>query len=692
MSTTSDTLKENDVIFKQGESPADDFLFKSGIDHGFWLNDLYFEVPPERIVCQEENNYADFQALRSTGSAKIPVGIATEIYVISFNITSKASIINVDTRTNLNSPNNTGKRGGLFDLIVQFKHIPISVIENAYLRAKLKVPSSHNMVFCLHNLAISTSPGEPGTLVGQLTVSPMAYTCYSDKWLYKRYWRSKTGFYFEDLNPILLENRVSYNDDLEAELNAPRAEEFLRAPAYGIPETSPLSYAAGKAPFVLNPKVFEGATDTGQATQSIVNPMYQTVDSLNQLDLQYMDSFETTRYARESEPFKAYIDWIHYLYKDRTINNKLEDNKFDFTSMTNYGTTNINDYHGNVVKLKWNTFRKIAIDPDVADTIRLYIKRKIAMFRYELFETAANAVNFLDNPNEAIETLNNAGGAKEPGMDQKNGPRLTNAQVDAQSTIKTYLATIAWMESGGNWGQVAIANGIPSSAFGAFQFLSSSWGGSDRTTYTVLPAGADQNNVTIGKDKQGNKTYRLWKMNGGMVGRLGLAGRWTMADRATPDKATIGALALTNLSIKVFRAAGLTTLEPTTSSNLGQTGRYADLYLGHFLGPGGAKVFLTAYATSPSLPWNQALPTSGKGSFQGAANSNLTIFYEKGNKNGRPKTMAEVYNRMLDRYYEIGSKVINSMNQASAAKVQANNAQAAAANPTLTAMANGIQF
>lgn len=676
MSTTSDTLKENDVIFKQGESPADDFLFKNGIDHGFWLNDLYFEVPPERIVCQEENNYADFQALRSTGSAKIPVGIATEIYVISFNITSKAAIINVDTRTNLNSPNNTGKRGGLFDLIVQFKHIPISVIENAYLRAKLKVPSSHNMVFCLHNLAISTSPGEPGTLVGQLTISPMAYTCYSDKWLYKRYWRSKTGFYFEDLNPIGLNNRVPYNLDLEEELNGPRSEDFLRP-------TQPnmlMSYAEAKTPFVLNPKVFEGATDTGQATQSIVNPMYQTVDSLNQLDLQYMDSFETTRYARESEPFKAYIDWIHYLYKDRTINNKLEDNKFDFTTMTDYGTTNINDYHGNVVKLKWNTFRKIAIDPDVADTIRLYIKRKIAMFRYELFETAASAVNFLDNPNEAVQSLEDKD--SQSSADQSKKPKMTRAAVDLQSNIKTHLCTVIWMESGGKWDSGVNPNGISTSAFGGFQWLSSSWAGRFKdgayTVHTVLPQGANQENVTQGLDDNKKRVYYLWKMNGGIVASLGMAGKWTMRDRADPEKATIASIALANGAIKEFRAAGLTTLEPTTSKNLQQTGKYSDLYLGHFMGAAGAVRFLKAYRETPTLPWTQAFQGEALEVVTGDAGSNLSVYYEGGDKNKRAKTMEEIYNNITAKYYHLASIVIQSLGELKNAQMSQQQAAAAA--------------
>ncbi|NDB87167.1 MAG: hypothetical protein EB127_31465, partial [Alphaproteobacteria bacterium] len=121
MAKDNDALSLNDIItigFQDGSTYAD-FGQNNYIDHGFWINDLYFQVPPERISSQEENAYSQSQALRSNNSFKIPVGIANEIITISFNIPCKSSITNIDTREDQSVPSNTGKRGGIFDLILQ---------------------------------------------------------------------------------------------------------------------------------------------------------------------------------------------------------------------------------------------------------------------------------------------------------------------------------------------------------------------------------------------------------------------------------------------------------------------------------------------------------------------------------------------------------------------------------------------
>jgi hypothetical protein len=378
--STGDFLDSNDIVYL-AEQNYTDFYGRFPVDHGFWLNDLYFQVPPERISSQEENNYAEFQSIRSMGSSKIPVGIASEVFTISFNITSKDAIVNIDTRDGMFSPN-TGKRGGVLDLILQFKHVPISVIENAYLRSKLKVPTTHNMVFCLHNLSISTSPGEPGVLIGQLTISPMAYTCYSDRWLYKKDWVSKDGLGFEDVNKIQLEGRVPYKE-----------KNFLTLPDGGVK-----SYHNTQT-FLVN-KTKEGEEASGETYyQSLVNPAFQSQDSLSQVDLEFMVPYESTKYARESAPFKAYIDWIHYVYKDRLCSNEKVGGKFDFTQISPYNSNIMNT--GDVLILRWKEFKKIQIDPQVADQMKLYIKRKIAIFRHDLFKGVADASLLMTNTTQA---------------------------------------------------------------------------------------------------------------------------------------------------------------------------------------------------------------------------------------------------------------------------------------------------
>lgn len=396
----NDHLSPNDIVsFSLGDGGVyTDFNSENKIDHGFWINDLYFEVPPERISSQEENAYAEFQSLRSNSSWKIPTGIASEIITVSLSIPHKHAILNIDSRDNASGVNNSGKRGGILDLILQFKHIPFACIENAYLRSRLKIPGTHNMVFCMHNLALSTSPGEPGTIVGTLTISLMAYTPYSDKWLFKKEWVSKSGgLYFEDVNDVNLPGRASYKtlrlfaNPAEAIMpnagdneSAFRLSKSFAAHNYG-------SYATTGESFIINTKLLGKDATGAEYPNSVVNPSFQTVESLNTIDLNFMRPFEVTRYARESEPFKVYMDWIHKQMQAKIIDNESVDNKFDFTRISPYGS-NVQDL-GDSVILKWKEFKNIQIDPEVADKIRLYIKKRIAFFRYDLFKNARYAIS-----------------------------------------------------------------------------------------------------------------------------------------------------------------------------------------------------------------------------------------------------------------------------------------------------------
>jgi hypothetical protein len=340
-------------------------------DHGFWINDLYFEVPPERISVQEENNYAEFQGLRSSGSYKIPVGIASQIFTISLSIPSKTSINNIDTRDD-GTYGNTGKRGGILDLIIQFKNIPFSVINNAYIRSKLKTPMTHNMVFCLHNLAISTSPGEPGTLVAAITVSPMGYTPYSNRWLYKTNWVSKTGVSFEEVNT----KKHSNYDKVLA-------------------QNSWISYNS--------PNDKESGSSIVTTATSVVNPKYQLVESINSIDQDFLKSTDVTLYAHESSIFKEYVDWLHLQWTNKVVNNltpgvtqiKTANNDesryhetYDFTKISPYASREHDT--GKKLILKWKEFKTIPIDPEVADEIRAYFKRKIVLERAKLFNLRLN--------------------------------------------------------------------------------------------------------------------------------------------------------------------------------------------------------------------------------------------------------------------------------------------------------------
>jgi hypothetical protein len=341
----------------------------SHINHSFIINDLEFIVPPEKISSTEENNYIQAQSLRSRSSDKLPVGIANEIFTVSFTLPGKNSIVNLDSRDDQALGNNTGKRGGILDFILQFKNVPFSVIENATLRTKLKIPPYHNMVFCMHNLALTTSPGEPDTILGSLTFTPMSYACYSDFWHYKKNWISKTVQSFEDVNEIHLPLRNRYLDDVSI-LN------FINTVPEGYFNNINDKFAAG-----INRDLLANTLSAGVRNQYIVDPDYQTVESLHKLDNQFMLPYQRTQFARESEPYKAYMDWLFYRHTRKRVSLT---ESFDCTKISPYGSADQN--LGNRLYLRWKEFRSIQIDPIVAEKIRNDIKLTLKNFQLRLFK------------------------------------------------------------------------------------------------------------------------------------------------------------------------------------------------------------------------------------------------------------------------------------------------------------------
>lgn len=343
------------------------------IDHSFWINDLEFKLQPRSITINEDSNYLGVQPIRANGAQKIPIGIASEKFTISFDMINKKSITNIDERDSFRSSgsmaDNTGMRGGLLDLIIQFKHVPFAVIENAVLRAKLKVPPLHNMVFCLLNLSTVISEG---IIECQLEISPITYVAYSDMWHFKKYWVSKNGQSLETVNSIDLPGRLPYltGDNikelvLDVDLNRTIADgkynfgisEFLRK---GKPET----------------------TYSGKPQANLIDPKYQTVESINNLDLQYMAPLhETVQFPKASEPFKVYIDWLHAMYQNKTINGLGE--TFDFTQLSPYGSRAM--VLGRNAVFVWKEFKNIQIDTVVAERIRKLIRTQIADFQTQIF-------------------------------------------------------------------------------------------------------------------------------------------------------------------------------------------------------------------------------------------------------------------------------------------------------------------
>jgi len=166
------------------------------MSHEFWVNDLIFAVPPEQIQAQGEDSIFQWQSLRTSNTVKVHGGKGSLVFSVKCTLPSKQSIVNIDTReinspTTINYGNNSGKRGGLVDFILQFKNVPFARVENAFIRSKLRIHEDANMVMCMHQMNVTTVPGEPDSLDLSFVMTVFNYSPYSDKWLYKDDWVTK---------------------------------------------------------------------------------------------------------------------------------------------------------------------------------------------------------------------------------------------------------------------------------------------------------------------------------------------------------------------------------------------------------------------------------------------------------------------------------------------------------------------
>ena len=176
-----------------------------------------------------------------------------------------------------------------------------------------------------------------------------------------------------------------------------------------------------------------------------------------------------------------------------------------------------------------------------------------------------------------------AGAKKSPGAVAGRAP-------GGATDMSTYMRTVAMLESGGNPNVKAVANGVPSSAGGLYGFLESSWKG---------------------------------------------LGGTNAQDRFDPAKST-------EMMAK-FSAQQKTQLE----KNLGRGVSGADMYLGHFMGAGGATKFLGAKDRDSTQSAAKLDPA--------AAASNKSIYYSK---EGKERSVEEVYQLMTEKYRKQEANVL----------------------------------
>jgi hypothetical protein len=192
-----------DII--QGFTEAGPYSDAPEMSHAFWINDLLFMVPPESIASESEDTIFTWQSLRTESTSKVHRSTSNKIYTIGFTIPSKSGIVNVDYRDTDIENNNTGKRGGLLDLIIQFKNIPFARVENAYIRSELQIPREKNIAMCLHQISVSTEQGTIDSVRVIMVMSLFNYGPYSHDFSFKKDWKAKESFgglSFEDVNPV----------------------------------------------------------------------------------------------------------------------------------------------------------------------------------------------------------------------------------------------------------------------------------------------------------------------------------------------------------------------------------------------------------------------------------------------------------------------------------------------------------
>ena len=186
-------------------------------------------------------------------------------------------------------------------------------------------------------------------------------------------------------------------------------------------------------------------------------------------------------------------------------------------------------------------------------------------------------------------------------------PEVTAAikQASAESGVSfSYLMTKAATESGFR----ADAKAATSSATGLYQFIEKTW----------------LNMVREHGDKVGLGRYADALESGRVDGKLR---KEILALRNDPGTAAQMAAQ--------YACDNKEHLEKTVGCKVGDT----ELYLAHFLGPGGAQKFLTAYRADPNRAAASVCPD--------AAGANRSIFYDRG---GSARSLREVYDRFAAKF------------------------------------------
>jgi hypothetical protein len=395
-----------DIFASEGTETQEAYSDEDVMNHAFWLNDLLFICPPQSINTQTDQLVAKYQSLRSAASSKVPYGKASKYFMIDLVIPAKSAIMNVDYRLPDNNAQatashdndyvNTGKRGGILDLIIQFKVTPFARVENAFIRSTLGIPKDKNMVMSLHQLTLYTIKGRKGAVGCKLLMSVFNYSPYSPNFLYKEDWVTKNKYGRFNIESV---NRIDFGDNSIAVKRVPykvyiqRVTDAVRNLGFEIDEAEEaISPLVQRVPPVSNGS-FTGSdsgldnTQRSRAFEEQYNMLFtENEDEMSSVDSYFMEAPRGVVNPATSAVFKAYIDWVH----SKWTSIKDIDGEFNGSAISQYASEEQD--LGDQVILEWKEFKTEPMPPEVEQEVRIWYRQKMA--DYQAARDSRNSYNY----------------------------------------------------------------------------------------------------------------------------------------------------------------------------------------------------------------------------------------------------------------------------------------------------------
>jgi murein DD-endopeptidase MepM/ murein hydrolase activator NlpD len=412
-------------ISRDGTSYSDEEV----MSHAFWINDLLFVCPPQMINTQSEQMIANYQSLRANSTSKVPVGKGTKFFSVKLKVPSKAAIVNVDFRLadenaitmqpDINGEyHNTGKRGGILDLIIQFKNTPFARLENGFIRSTLNIPKEKNIAICLHQINVSTTKDKFNCLDVDLLFSVFNYSPFSPNFYFKEDWATKEqygSFTFEDVNIIDFGFNEINNLRRRYKIYIPEVPLESGGDTSGEDDSRQMSFdtlaAADNAisPFIREVNGpsnggeggFESSTvdQRNEAFREQYNLIFtEGEEELNLVDSKFMRPALAVADPSVSAVFKAYVDWLHSKWHQKEDS----EGQFNAAAIQRYGSLEHN--LGDAVILTWKEFKTEPMPRAVEQEIKAWYRRRLNQYQEAL--ASRNLAQPITDFNSPISQIN----------------------------------------------------------------------------------------------------------------------------------------------------------------------------------------------------------------------------------------------------------------------------------------------